>query len=414
MRFLKKKALSSEAPFDPRLETSLQDGSMQAIITLTTGTMIQRFFNRPPSAVITSDRSIVCAWACVGLQFLLLASGGCGANTDMQTDANSSCLHIVRVKGKLGLINDAGDEQLPPEFAYIEKVSDDKRSPEFLIQEKVDGAWFLYHDGMRMPFGGSDVVFVDSLRDGVFAIERKDGTEILDTKRKLNGELLEKSHVSLFGNYSEGLIRFRRDGRIGFLNRNGKLVIEPQFVHASVYLEGLAAVAKAGGEMGYIDRTGKVVIPAQFDIAYTFRQGRAVVCKGTKWWYIDRNGNRLFGRTFAVARGFYEGRAVVKPENSEWFGYIDTEGNEVIPARYVEAGRFSEGLAYVDLGLEHGFIDPSGAIAFTLPSDTVAVYAFDCGAAKVDLRNVDGNSNMMYVNHSGSPIWSSKMEEANW
>ena len=52
--------------------------------------------------------------------------------------------------------------------------------------------------------------------------------------------------------------------------------IKPQYEEALLFSEGLAAVKK-NGKWGYIDETGKVVIPFQYDQAYTFNEGKAVV-----------------------------------------------------------------------------------------------------------------------------------------
>ena len=78
---------------------------------------------------------------------------------------------------------------------------------------------------------------------------------------------------------------------------------------------------------------------------------------------------------------FSEGLAAVKKKNGKW-GYINTKGEEVIPAKidtYYSVGRFSEGLAYVvDEDRSYGFrlIDTQGKTVFT--SDEGEGYKFDC------------------------------------
>lgn len=52
--------------------------------------------------------------------------------------------------------------------------------------------------------------------------------------------------------------------------------IKPQYEDAQAFNEGLAAVKK-DGKWGYIDEEGKVVIPFQYDQAFIFNEGRAVV-----------------------------------------------------------------------------------------------------------------------------------------
>lgn len=71
-------------------------------------------------------------------------------------------------------------------------------------------------------------------------------------------------------------------------------------------VEGLFRVMR-NGKIGYANKQGKVVIPCQFDCAYYFEDGKAKVsnnCKRIKdgeyhrwisddWYYIDKQGNRI-------------------------------------------------------------------------------------------------------------------------
>ena len=40
--------------------------------------------------------------------------------------------------------------------------------------------------------------------------------------------------------FSEGFVRVKKDGKWGFIDNNGKVVIEPQFRNVSAFGEGLA------------------------------------------------------------------------------------------------------------------------------------------------------------------------------
>ena len=62
----------------------------------------------------------------------------------------------------------------------------------------------------------------------------------------------------------------------GYIDKSGKVVIEPQFDSADDFSEGLAKVKK-DGKRGYIDKIGKVVIEPQFDEVWDFSEGLATV-----------------------------------------------------------------------------------------------------------------------------------------
>jgi hypothetical protein len=79
-------------------------------------------------------------------------------------------------------------------------------------------------------------------------------------------------------------------GKWGFINRSGKIVVEPQFDWAQDYSEELAAVGVGGkrdaqyhlismdgGKWGFIDQKGSMVIRPQFDGVKPFSSGVAVV-----------------------------------------------------------------------------------------------------------------------------------------
>ena len=62
----------------------------------------------------------------------------------------------------------------------------------------------------------------------------------------------------------------------GYLNENGKLVIEDKYDNTRDFSEGLAAV-NSGGKWGYIDTNGKTIIPHLYRSAFRFKNGIARV-----------------------------------------------------------------------------------------------------------------------------------------
>src|SRR5690242_20046420 len=85
------------------------------------------------------------------------------------------------------------------------------------------------------------------------------------------------------------LIRVFVHGKAGFIDLQGKVVIEPTFKEAGTFNNGLAAVY-IDGRYGYIDETGKVVIAPHFEYANDFVDGYAIVYSQGTANIIDRNG----------------------------------------------------------------------------------------------------------------------------
>jgi hypothetical protein len=96
--------------------------------------------------------------------------------------------------------------------------------------------------------------------------------------------------------FIDGLAAVGVDGRVGYINSQGKEIIPAQFEAdtsmfcARGFSEGLAAVM-IEGKCGFIDRTGSIKISPRFKRASPFRGGLAYVCPDERCGYIDRTGS---------------------------------------------------------------------------------------------------------------------------
>src|SRR5262249_4385487 len=77
----------------------------------------------------------------------------------------------------------------------------------------------------------------------------------------------------------------RSDGKYGYINPQGKYVIDNQFESAQTFLGKLAAVQK-GKKFGIINDAGHFVIPADYDYAEGLSVSTAVVRSGRESQYV--------------------------------------------------------------------------------------------------------------------------------
>lgn len=94
--------------------------------------------------------------------------------------------------------------------------------------------------------------------------------------------------------YNEGLAGVKNaDGRWGFIDKTGNLVLPCLWKKALWFSEGLAGVQDDNEKWGFIDKTGKVVLPFVWSNVQWFRNGRVRVqtVLGGGWHDIDREGN---------------------------------------------------------------------------------------------------------------------------
>lgn len=106
--------------------------------------------------------------------------------------------------------------------------------------------------------------------------------------------------------FKEGLARFDKNGKIGFFNKKGHIVIPARYEFVRSFSQDRAAFCTGckkikegeyyrmtGGKWGYIDRYGHIVIEAQYETVTDFSVGRAEVVIDSTQYYIDLNGGRL-------------------------------------------------------------------------------------------------------------------------
>lgn len=165
--------------------------------------------------------------------------------------------------------------------------------------------------------------------------------------------------------FSEGLAAVKQDGKWGYIDTNGTVVIPPQYDGANSFSEGLAAVQK-NGKWGYIDKTGNIVISFSFESTYAFSEGLAVYASGYYYGYIDTTGKAVVPAVYTEATSFRNGVACVKKDSA--YGFINTEGTPVTEFVYGGKARADEGLIPVfykdsSLGINSGYIDTTGASA---------------------------------------------------
>jgi hypothetical protein len=79
--------------------------------------------------------------------------------------------------------------------------------------------------------------------------------------------------------FREGLAAVRIDGRFGYIDENGEIVIEPAFDLAGAFDQGLAEVL-VGKHTGVINRKGEVVVAPRFARSIPFTEDVVLVRKG--------------------------------------------------------------------------------------------------------------------------------------
>lgn len=261
-----------------------------------------------------------------------------------ETKSFSEGLAAVLIDDKWALIDKTGKEVMPPMYDAIGDFSDGLARVRVGDQET--GKWG----------------FIDKTGGEVVPPKYDDVSDFHNGLAMVMLDDLQNEHISLH------YFRICLDGSWGFIDRTGKEVVPPKYDWAGDFYDGLAMVFIADresedGKWGFIDRTGKEVVPVIYDEVGEFREGRAAVCKDGKLGFVDETGSIVIPLTYMyqsdghwlaswyreVLPFFSEGLAAVwnSDEHGDQYGYIDRDGNVVIPFEFSYAAPFSEGLAYV-------------------------------------------------------------------
>ncbi len=189
------------------------------------------------------------------------------------------------------------------------------------------------------------------------------------------------------------------NGKYGYINRLGKVVVKPQYNSAEDFSEGFGSVCKNTNknkqtQCGFVNVNGQEIIPLTFTSALNFSEGLSLVSKDEKYFYINKKGEiAISNPKYSFIEGFSEGLAPVEIEN-KW-GFIDRTGNIVIKPKYDMVGNFHNGLAMAGFIKENdnwvahivGYLNKNGK--FIIKPESIGPYQYDFNEGVVAIQHND-------------------------
>ena len=181
--------------------------------------------------------------------------------------------------------------------------------------------------------------------------------------------------------FVEGMARVANKNADGeyvyaFIDSTGEEVTEYAFVEAGDFSSGMAWVRlEEDGKVGYIDVSGELVLQPVFEEEFNFSDGLLLLCSGdysddfsfhmsyygdAQFGYMNTQGDTVIPIQFAWATTFSDGVAAVSTKGlgDYGFGYIKPDGSFLIEPQYLYGGPFSQGEApVVDKSEMLGFIN---------------------------------------------------------
>lgn len=120
---------------------------------------------------------------------------------------------------------------------------------------------------------------------------------------------------------SQSCVFFEQNGSVVLLKKDS--VLPGSYEDAKPFADGYAAV-KNNGKWGFIDNEGTLVIDYQYEDAMSFGDHVAAVKIGGQWGYISTQGNLVIEAMFEEAKSFSNGSAPVKlPEGWCFISFVE-------------------------------------------------------------------------------------------
>lgn len=209
---------------------------------------------------------------------------------------------IVRKNMQFGLIDTLGNFLLPNKYDEIKLWEND-----------------FYRLGVYNP--GTD-------RVNTFGLADAHANLLLDTLY---------SYIDL---QEDRYIRAKKDSLYGLFDRSGKVIVPMAYTYLGDIWDTTFMAAEKGGDWGFLDTRGKVLLPFEYKPRIGASDDRIWVRKDSMYILMDYRFREIkrfsdYDKVFTFSNGFAAVR--IRDPNDYYgvrYGFIDKEGNEVIPPKY--------------------------------------------------------------------------------
>lgn len=233
----------------------------------------------------------------------------------------------------------------------------------------MNGEKWGMHD--KNSFVDSETIYdeVVHVLDGIFIVKKNDKYGMIKDKKILlpfNYDLIK------YDEHLCGYLKVFKEGKIGFANLEGHLLLSPQkmdvewcwlglllidtdkgkglmnnkmnyivdpiYQELSHFRDGQICAAKINDHWGFINRNGETLIEPAFDKVHTFTYARpyAAVQKNKAWYLIDKEGRPFSEDKFSDLQLIRGRKDLFKVRKGNLWGVLDQRGQLVLPVSFDE------------------------------------------------------------------------------
>jgi hypothetical protein len=232
---------------------------------------------------------------------------------------------LVKFKGKYGIINHNEDWIVAPQDNKLVLINDSRY-------------WLVQPENQFLKSFSGDVIYFTPY---LLRFEKEFFTEQLPdgSQRTLNYDGMHYSPVAIperaeeVFKESEGMIGFKRDGRYGFVDKQGRLRVANRYDSIGEFHDGVAAI-KLIGKWGYVNASDKIVVQPNFDSPFHFKNGLCIVSRNGNNGIINKDAKVILPLRYNLITRLPDGKFLLK-QNSQ-LGLADDKGSVLIEPRFEE------------------------------------------------------------------------------
>lgn len=313
---------------------------------------------------------------------------------------------------KWGYINENGDFVIPAQYDRAHNFYCGRARVETGGKE-----YFIDQNGKIINSTGFDDA--EDFYNNYAVVEKDDVEGLINT----NGDyVIQPIYASLGEVASNGLLAFRiqSNGKKGFINTNNDRKVEPEYNEVETFNNGVACV-RSGSKWGAINAQGKWVIQPTYDYLRPVTGKDMVIFSesssgsgSSMYGVMDHNGNIKVQALYISISNDWTGHGILKAENTSGkVGFIDVNGNVVVPFNYDDAEPFEAGWEHTAVYTETdsysgsrdhtSIINRSGNIVFTLAEDEEFVEAYN--GLILTYKYENGKETYTYRNASNKVVY---------
>jgi len=190
----------------------------------------------------------------------------------------------------------------------------------------------------------------------------------------------------------QSLFKIIEDGKIGYINNKGAIIIPAVYNNGTDFTNGYAAV-RQGGLYGVIDSLGKYVVQPKYDYIHETHKGLIAAVLNGKSQVLNFKGENAFDADHKSVRFVEENLYMVETKSGKWGVYNINTHKYTIDTIYSYISEFENGIAVANSKTNKepdycsSLIDNNGNTI--LPKGQYAIDPFVNGIAKVDIKNPD-------------------------